>query len=693
MKKIYFLIFLIVISYSCKEEFLEEELVSTLTADYFGTPQGLNECINASYNVLRWRFNGEHGYCLTNYGVDEMTIGNGPDMVQYNNYGDQLDPDESDNYDDRFLGITDVWKDLFYAIKLCNIGLEYVETVTEEPFNSEEKRLDAKAQLLFLKAFSYFDLVQQWGEVPLLSKNSNKILTDLPKSSVEEVYNQIIIDLEEAEKHLFLEATEPGRITKGAARHYLAKVYLTRASEVNRSWNTNYEDDLQKAIDYAEMVLPETGSESIYMLEPDYAGLFDYTGPDGPNESSAEIILAAQFTNNESTLGDPDSYHRGNKMHLYVGSWYEDLPGLTRDIENGRPWRRLCPTDYAFDVFDRENDSRFYKSFKFVYISNTSSGIPGWNVTDLMRFSNPISWYTYDTADDGTIDSTLHAKVPNPSKNLYGDVDTLREGTQKFAQGDTALVYLVNSLAEPIDQRHIDTSAYTIFARYIRDNEGIISNEMPDYDKQHYLPISKYFDNSRLDVAQEEGYRDGIIARLAETYLIAAEAYGRLGNYAKAMENINYLRERAAYKGGEARHNVYYRIENDNRTNPSTVDNLMIQDAGELTTLPKDTVLATYVPPSVDSPEEIFLMHILNERSRELMCELHRWEDLVRTETLIERATLYNGSPDDINGSAQPIAGKHELRPIPQSFIDALQKEDGTPYTIQEKTEYQNPKY
>ena len=70
MKKIYFLIGTILISFSCSKTFLEEELVATLTSDYYDTPEGLDACLNASYNILRWRFNGEHGYCLTNYGVD-----------------------------------------------------------------------------------------------------------------------------------------------------------------------------------------------------------------------------------------------------------------------------------------------------------------------------------------------------------------------------------------------------------------------------------------------------------------------------------------------------------------------------------------------------------------------------------------------------------------------------------------------
>lgn len=636
MKKIYILIGIMAIGFSCSESFLEEELVATLTSDYFETTQGLNECLNASYNALRWRFNGEHGYCLTNYGVDEMRVGNGPDMVQYNNYDDKLDPDESDNYDERFYGMTDVWEELWYIIKLCNIGIEKSLTVSEEPFQTEELRLNAQAQFLFLRAFSYFDLVVQFGSVPLLVENTNKILTNLPKSSVQDIYAQIIEDLETAMPNLDINASEPGRITRGAARHYLAKVYLYRASEFNRAWNTNYQADLQKAIEYAEQVLPETGSESIYELEPDYAGLFNYTVPNGPNESSPEIILAAQFTDNLIALGDPLSYHRGNKMHLYVGSWYEDLPGLDRDLANGRPWRRLCPTDYAFDVFDRENDSRFYKSFKFVYLANVAGGAP---------------------------------------------------------IGDTTVIYLVNSMDEPFDQSIIDTMRYTVFARYVRNEVGEIVENNPDDQLQHYCPISKYFDPTRPALQDEEGYRDGILARLADTYLIAAEAYGRLGNYAKAMEYINKLRERAAYKDGEVRHNLYYWIENSDRGNPSTEANLLIGDVNELTTIPSDPLKASYFPPSVDTPEEIFLAHILDERARELMCELHRWPDLVRTGTLIERATLYNGEPTDFNGSAQPIAGKHELRPIPQSFIDALQYDDGTPYSPQQRLEYQNPGY
>lgn len=629
IKKIYFLFFILIAGISCKESFLEEELVSTLTSDYYNTPQGLNECLNASYNALRWRFNGEHGYALTNYGVDEMTVGNGPDMIQYNDYNEKLDPDESDNYSNQFWGMTDVWQELWYDIKLCNIGIENSKYVTGTPFETEESRLNAEGQFLFLRAFCYFDLVQQFGSVPLIVTNSNKILTDIPKASIEDIYKQIIADFEAAIPLLNVTPDAPGRITKGAARHFAAKAYLTRASEVNRGWNTNFQADLQKAIEYAELVLPETGTESIYELEPDFSGLFNYTVPDGPNENSKEIILAAQFTGNPIANGDPSSYHKGNKVHLYSGSWYEDMAGLDRDIANDRPWRRLCPTDYAYDVFDRENDSRFYKTFKFAYMANVAGGAP---------------------------------------------------------IGDTTLVYVVNRKDEPIEQSAITTWGYTSFVRYIKNADGTVAKNMPDAPKQHYAPVLKYFDPSRPAIQDEEGFRDGIIARLAETYLVAAEAYGRLGNYSKAMEYINIIRERAAYKNSEGRHPIYYRVENYDLNNPGTEDNLLIKNAQELTTIPADPLRASYFPPSANTPEKIFIAHVLDERSRELFCEMHRWTDLVRTKTLIERAKLYNGT-------ANPIEGKHELRPIPQSFIDALKKEDGTPYSNQEKLNYQNPGY
>lgn len=631
MKKIHLLILsIIILNFSCSDNFLKEDLVSTLTSDYYNTPQGVSDLLNASYTGLRWRFTGEHGYCLTNYGVDEMTVGNGTDMIEYNDYNSSLMPSEQGKRSDAFWGVTIAWRDIWYSINSCNIGIEKVHTVNGTPLQTEALRKNAEAQFRFLRAFYYFDLVQQFGSIPLVVKSTNaSIVTEYPKTPVKNIYDTIIADFKAAIPYLNDVESQAGRVTRGAACHFLAKAYLTKASEVNRSWNSNYSNDLDSAIRYAELVIEK---KSVYSLEPDFAKLFTYTKPNDANETSKEIILAAQFSDNMLAIGN------GNKMHLYSLSWYEDIGGLKRDIAHGRPWRRLCPTDYAYDVFDRKNDSRFYKSFKFSYLANREDNIP-----------------TY----------------PN--------------GTKKFALGDTALIYIVNSMSNPIDSSTIASWRYRAFVRYVKGVNGDIKKMMPDNIKNHFACISKYIDPTRPTVAQEQGYRDGILARLAETYLIAAEAYGRKGNYDKAMEYINVLRTRAAYKSGEKRHPVYYMVVSSDASNPETTNDLLLKSSGELTTVSADPVQAKYFPPSANTSEKIFICHILNERARELMCELVRWQDLARTSTLIERATL-------LNGSAKPIAGKHELRPIPQTFIDGLQK-DGRPLTQEEKVAYQNSGY
>ncbi|MBT1689760.1 RagB/SusD family nutrient uptake outer membrane protein [Dawidia soli] len=607
---------------SCSN-FLEEEMVATVTQQRYDTPEGIDELVNGGYEALRYNFNDEWSYVLTNYGTDEFTHGlsyaSGAFTTQaYNTYIATLAPAEG------YIG--SFFDNMYAQINICNIGIKKIPQVLP-PGDLQNTRL---GEVYFLRGFAYYKLVTQFGGVPRKLTPSEKLTLEYTRATDEEIFAVVIGDLRKSVELLPAAVTQNGRIARYAAQHFLAKAYLTRASELYAGFSK--ESDLDSAIYYAEEVI----NNSSRKLAADYNDIFKYTAVNGPNESNAEIILAAQFENTQTVLG-----RFGNRTHMYFLSDYRTYPGMTRDLVNGREFNRLRPTDYTLDIFDRRNDSRFYKSFKTAYLAGYEPTLPKWTTTD----------------------------APDPS--LVGKL--------KFNLGDTSIIYIAN---KPGDTRFTPEyklhSPARLLVRYNSDGTT-------DFGNQVFLALSKYLDPFRVSFGDDKGTRDGILARLSETYLIAAEAYGRQGDYTTALRYVNDLRTRAAYKAGETRSRIYYLAEQvpaDETT--GTAADLQVTEASFTPGTPEAT--RELYPTGVASKEVMFVHFILNERARELLGEFHRWVDLARTNTLVLRARAFNADAKD------NIKDYHIRRPIPQSYLDTNQK-GGRPLTAEEKALEQNEGY
>jgi len=311
------------------------------------------------------------------------------------------------------------------------------------------------------------------------------------------------------------------------------------------------------------------------------------------NQGNKDVLFAVSYTSNTLANGS------GNSAHLYYISQYDNISGsgMVRDIANGRAFVRLVPTEYMWNLFDRKNDSRIYKAYKTVWTSNTTST------------SNVQKW----TA----------ASAANPSL----------VGKPKFSFGDTAIVFTFNN--EPV-QANIDKKPYVWFPK----------NKWTD----RFFPHYRYFlDPTRLGVNDANGFLDFPLLWLSETYLIAAEANGRKGDYAKAVQYINVVRRRAAYKQGEVK-----------------PFHFVMADGGEPANITTSTETSMEITSAaINSPDKI-RDFILEERARELGGDYERWYDLTRTETFLNRVKQYNSA------AAPNVKAFHKLRPIPQTHIDRL---------------------
>lgn len=723
MKKYIWILSLMVSIYpmtGCKK-FLDEKQVSNLTQDYYNNESGLESLVNGLYVIARvkheWDANGARLIDPETDAYQTSTVANA--QMSTAAYGNDVSTIATNMVN--FIGAANsnyAPMGAYPHINNCNIALDVIDNVKPGKFGSDETfNKQRKSEVLFLRSWAYYLVSNQLGDVPLLltPKREDNGIYYYPKTSLENVYKQIISDMRFAYANLAGTTSDRGRATKWAAGHFLAKLYLNRAqgSKYKNSSEPHlkmlYKGDVATDLDSVILLTTEVinGNGGVGSLAPDYWTLFDpkvsETAP------SKEVLWAAQFDLN-ITL---DGRFGGNRSCNYHTGDYTTTSGVARAMAYGRPFGTFKPTDWAYDNFrDKVNDSRYYKTFQYEYISN----MPASTSTSFTWSATTASyWNTNKPASEPAVTS----------------------GSKRILNGSRALIYLENQKTEALDSMMVMSLPYQFIVRWIRsettgryyyrvfvDNAsmGLANQRIPPY-----LSSKKFIDPLRGGSADEgnfnseSGTRDAILMRLAETYMLRAEAYGRKGQFTLALNDINVLRQRAAFKSGESRPNVLVQWEPQSATlapaekvgptypaNGTSYSKITVTEA-KFTPGTPEAIAEGYIP-TVTTKEDMFVHFIYNEKQREFLSEGLGWEDQHNAGILYDRVMYLNQMASDkpglwptasntSNGNGQDGNGKGQMkkhytfRPWPNAYLTQLTDDTGKPLDAAARLAYQNPGY
>lgn len=367
---------------SCDESFLDltpnsNPNISSLYQNDNDFEQAVNGVYDEMQNYYRdyWQFgelrsdNGDH-------------LGTGSDQFQ--------------RVDEFRLLVTDgvlnsTWQSVYHSIFRANMVLEQMEDADASLVPNMNRY---EAEVRFLRALNYFNLVRIWGEIPLVLKTlSPEEGLEFPQTPENLIYESIISDLQFAADNLpeSYSGNQIGRATEGAAKSILGKVYLTL-------------EDFQKA----ESVLAEVLSLG-YSLLSDYKSVFDHF-----NEHHSEYIFDIEY---ESDLSGEGS----NFANQFIPNDAElrDQFGITGDVGE-----TLNPTDDYFSIFS-DNDSRkdfaavrgFYQedssffttknSFTMKYLTSVNTAFDSRVNWKVIRFADVLLMYAEALNENGKTDQAL----------------------------------------------------------------------------------------------------------------------------------------------------------------------------------------------------------------------------------------------------------------------------------------------
>lgn len=292
---------LLLMSFSRCSSFLEEPVLGQENLDtYFQTEEECLKQLAGAYQGIFWDDWWQISAPSVGFEMasDDLWMGNTTqsqsDCIRTAHYGNPSQDGPLSNY----------WQYRYKSILRCNIVIMKVQNA---PITNETLRSRIVAEAKFLRAFNYFELVKNFGGVPLMleMKLPSEVM-GIKRSSAEETYKQIEQDLQDAIANLPTRSQYPaadlGRATKGAAMGYLGKAYLYQGKYTE-----------------AAQVLGEIINTNEYDLLPNFGDVWSIE-----HNNSIESLFEVQYSSNIS-------YNLGGRLPVFTGSrndagWSWGLP-------------------------------------------------------------------------------------------------------------------------------------------------------------------------------------------------------------------------------------------------------------------------------------------------------------------------------------------------------------------------------
>ncbi len=700
---------------SCSD-FLEEDNKTGETADLaYQTVAGIDGLVNSAYAYTRGWWGKEPSLGLSEMGSDLFYYGydnKQKSLCSYDIsaecYGFGSTSGTNAVNDNHCL---DQYWELFYAgIDVCNNAIKYVP---ECKAITPEKQNAYLGDAHFLRALYYSQMVALWGPIPYNSEafaSTNSSPVRVPEA---QVYKNILDDLKASMDYFTkgnvtkaAQATGLGRATYYSAEALYARVALYAASWLGANSVEGYGNLYEVAKTAAADVIANSGA-SLYDRYTDTWNLNNeeanvnkenlfatHYGQNvsGDTENCAPYRFADNGTGNFNSLLTRTGYSRGGSAMLlmFVSLWNNGaadlggsgnkntcifqrvttaatglMPSATTGANidcaayyspYGRGFTRYVPSLYLWSELDKikNTDQRYNGTMLCEY--NCPAELAG-NAKNYPKMGEQTA-VKYDDAykaDGNYFNGGVHAIVyammdGNSAEGKALQAEAKDKYRLQFAFGGDIPVYTSGDMA---------TAVPTEGGKAVSDVYG--DNRYSDAKiegRRSYPGIKKFLDDQVNETYSSLTYdispRDIMVLRLAEMYLIKAEAEMQTGDK-NAINTLNDLRAKRAIAGA---------------------DNSIQKVYGE---------------------SSVTIETILRERALELCGEFQRWFDLKRTHTLIDYVKARNAQ------ASKNIAVKHYYRPIPVTEFESVQNRGDNPvqqdangvmmYKETASTFWQNPGY